>query len=878
MQSQRRGWYSAPVAAHLSAGLLLALVLAIADVAIGRVAPWIDRASVLDVARAVLTLAAMLMPVGVLSGLTVSLLGTALRPLPWFARAHTVLAHPARWFDRDPPAFAWLASVVLVVPLLQLTLWRTALHFATGYHNPELSALAMSATALLVFAVTLVLTSVLRLPLLALGARIGRVGSVGSVMAFALLSIGGLVLWVWRSRRDLFAVIDLRSLCLCVGALAAYPLLWALMDRALRTQRRRRVSTALVVFVSSVALMTVAHLYSRSHRVRAIVERETSFGISLLHGYAALADTDHDGYAFLFGGGDCHDGDRNIHPGAIEVAADGVDSNCMGGDTDPDVADLSDGRYGTVPVELGRPNLLLITIDALRPDRLGAYNPAQRKVSPRIDAFAKDAVRFDQALSPSSRSIRSIPSMMIGAYPSQIAFGPEHLWPALLPDNITATEALAQHGYQTAAVIGTNYFSHLPDFFQGFAHVLESRAYKPPRKEAAGRAIELLDKLQRRKAPWMMWVHLFNVHEPYLHDHIPSRFGTQRMGSYDTEVSLADEQVGRLLDWLKEHGDPAHTVVAIASDHGEAFLEHGTIGHSYTLYNEELRSTLLVRVPGETARSVSTPVSLIDLAPTLLNLASVPLPRPLPARSLLPLIQGKAAAPHRALYAELMPDGYLPYDEKAVVLDDWKLIWWEREGSIQLFDLKNDPGERRDLSDVRRDRGRQLHDRLRAWVTQTHLRQHRRDEILVRHRLRAVPDEIVVVDADYGPFTLVGYRLAKRDARPGDKIALDLFFQVRGGTRDDYFFEITFDGPSGYAVPRYLNAAHYPLNGAYRTYEWRAGELLRDPIQITVPNGTLPATLRMRMRVIRRGADRVVLQAPAAKNGWLPLGDVEIRK
>jgi len=857
---------------------VLALALAVADVAIGRVAPWIDSVSSQELGKAVLSLAAMLAPVGLLLGLGVALVSAALRPLPWYERLRQVVRHPARWFAADPSAFARLLAVLIVTPLLGAFLWRAAFHFATGYHNPALSSAAMALVALVAFAASLVVVSAIEPALTAVGLRLGRAASVAPVVALALAGFVALGVRVLGARRDLLAVIDPRSVGLVAGVFVLYPLLYAVLRLVLSTRVRRVVATVLAICVSVGALSACALLYSRSHRVRAIVERETSFGIAMLHVYATLSDTDRDGYSFLFGGGDCNDGERHVHPGAIEIPGDGVDSNCMGGDTDPDMSDLDVGRYGVVPNELGRPNILLITIDALRPDRLGAYNPAQHKVSPNIDAFARQAARFETVISPSSRSIRSIPAMFVGAYPSQIAFGPELLWPALEQENLTATELMAQHGYQTAAVVGTNYFSHMPGFFQGFATTKESRSYKPSRQEATSNAIAVADSLQRGRKPWLLWVHLFNVHEPYLHDGLPSLFDADRRGSYDTEVALADQQVGRLLAWLKERGDPGQTVVMIASDHGEAFLEHGTIGHSYTLYNEELLSTLLVHVPGVEPRVVTTPVSLIDIAPTLLNLASVPMPRPLPARSLLPLIQGEAGQPHRALYAELMPDGSLPYDQKAVFLDGWKLIWWAREGSVQLFDLKHDPEERNDLADAHRDRARQLHDRLRGWVTQTHLRQHRHDEVLARQRLTALPTEFTArLDADYGPFTLVGYNLPSRDFQPGEKLALDLFFVVRQETRNDYFFEVTFKGPADFTVPRYLHAEHYPLNGGYRTYEWRAGEILRDPIRIAIPKLAKDVTLDMRLRIVRRGAERVTLQAPATKDGWLSLGEIRIR-
>src|SRR5690606_15422627 len=124
-------------------------------------------------------------------------------------------------------------------------------------------------------------------------------------------------------------------------------------------------------------------------------------------------------------------------------------------------------------------------------------------------------------------------------------------------------------------------------------------------------------RLARGDAPWLLWVHLFNVHLEYLWDRTPSRFGDDAVGKYDTEVALADEQVGALLEALQATGEADETVVVILSDHGEAFDEHGNHGHSTTLYQEEIRAVLLMQVPGMEPRAVEQAVGLFDLTPTL---------------------------------------------------------------------------------------------------------------------------------------------------------------------------------------------------------------------------------------------------------------------
>src|SRR5690606_27252471 len=135
--------------------------------------------------------------------------------------------------------------------------------------------------------------------------------------------------------------------------------------------------------------------------------------------------------------------------------------------------------------------------------------------------------------------------------------------------------------------------------------------------------------------PWLEWVHLFNVHERYLWDRTPSRFGRDLVDEYDTEVQLADEQVGPLLDHIDAGVMTDDTFVVLMSDHGEASAEAGNAGHSQTLYNEEVSAIVMIRSPGVALRRVAGAVALFDGMPTFLNLADVPLPEPVPARSLV---------------------------------------------------------------------------------------------------------------------------------------------------------------------------------------------------------------------------------------------------
>jgi arylsulfatase A-like enzyme len=567
-----------------------------------------------------------------------------------------------------------------------------------------------------------------------------------------------------------------------------------------------------------------------------------------------------------------------VHPGALDEPGDGVDADCFDGDGSLEVADFGSGHYAPRPAVLEQPNILLISVDALRHDHLGCFG-YDRPTSPRMDAFCETAVRFERVIAQSSRSIRSIPAVFTGRYPSQVAYGSEYLWPSLLRENHTFAEVLRGRGYQTAVTMGTDYFTRVDGFFQGFEHVNQIPEYRPARARPVDEALQQLDTLVASGRPWLQWVHLFNVHERYLWDRTPSAFGSALVDEYDTEVTLADAEVGRLLDYLDEHSLNDNTIVVLLSDHGEAFSEHGHTGHSQTLYNEEVYATLMIRSPGIAPRSVEGAVALFDVMPTLLNLADIPLPEPVPARSLVGPMTGGALDPTRLIFAELMPDGLYPFDQKAIFRGDQKLMYWTREGTYQLFDLATDPAEREDLSDERRDEAVELLGLLRAWIAQTHLPANRTEDIVADARLTAEPSNMTArLDAQFpGMFTLLGYDLPETSFTPGERIAVDFYYRVDASIDKDLFFYVNIEGPAGFPIPPHFHAHHYPIHGRYRTRDWRSGEVLRDSVQMVIPQEIRhPAELRITLTVLD-GQFPVEYHTPSGTGTTVEVGRVTVR-
>jgi arylsulfatase A-like enzyme len=850
-------WPSTPARAipeMVLASSLAALFLALLDVAQSALSSAVVRVTPGEMFAAALHLVALELPVGLAIGLVLGVALALLRAVPSLGDARRFYGTPSRWLERDPVRFAQPLAMLGALGTVFFVVSRAFVDFTTRYHRMDLAAYAMGGLVLAMFVVAIVVYAALALGLGVLARALGRFASFATLLVLG--GAAGAIVLVQLSRSEALEGVDdavFVAIPIVAGAIVLAVVLARVAVR--RTPLGRLVALAsaaaslvLVLFIAS------GSAYGDRSGVRSVVEQRSVVGQRLVRFYAARSDSDHDGYTSLFGGGDCDDTDARVHPGAPDPAGDGIDSDCFLGDGSPNVAPRGDAELSTSPHPVQRPSIVVVTIDALRRDHLGV-NGYARPTSPHIDAFAAHAVQFDGVIPSSSRSLRSIPGMWTGLYPSELVWGPEYLWPALRPENATAAEILGANGYASAAVMATDYFQRVDGFFQGFDTIDQFDVYDPPRDRAVDEALPILDRLAGGMQPFLLWIHLFNCHAPYLQDGVASRFGDGEMDRYDTEIALADEQFQRVLDALDAHGLRDHTVVVLASDHGEAFGEHGTFGHSTTLYEEEMRPMLFVEVPGVAPGHVEGNVSLIDVAPTLVDLAGARFAAPISGRSLLPfLLRERMPSADRTVMAELMPDGLNPYDVKVLRRGTLKLLSWVRDGRFQLFDLASDPDERHDLSDERRDEAEQLRGELRAWTAAASLPSNG-PGLVEMNRLGTVPRMTTRIDATYPiGFELLGVDLPQRPYHRGESIPLTFFYRVTSEMDQDLFFEVHLTPPPGVALPPHFHADHRPIQSLYPTQDWRAGEILRDATPMVIPRElSAPVHLEITLRVLDNG-------------------------
>ncbi len=353
-------------------------------------------------------------------------------------------------------------------------------------------------------------------------------------------------------------------------------------------------------------------------------------------------------------------------------------------------------------------NVLLVTLDTVRADRVGCYGGSV--ATPALDRLAREGVRFAQASSPAPLTLPAHASLLSGLLPP--AHGLRNNGAGAFPaDRPTLATALAARGYRTAAFLGAFVLDRRFGLDRGFATYddeIERGPDTAPSLEAERRGDQVVDRalawLERpgedAERPFFLWVHLYDAHAPYAP---PAPFRERHAGRpYDGEVAFADAQVGRLLAALDRLGLAGDTVVAVAADHGEALGEHGELTHGFFLYEPTLRVPLLLRAPGNFRGGtvVETPVGLADLGPTLSGLVegglAVDAPAGLAGRDLSAALLAGEEPAAADLYAETHYPEVFGWSRLAALRR--REVKYIQAPRPELYDLRRDPGEKTNLS------------------------------------------------------------------------------------------------------------------------------------------------------------------------------------
>ncbi|HUD72883.1 MAG TPA: sulfatase [Dongiaceae bacterium] len=392
------------------------------------------------------------------------------------------------------------------------------------------------------------------------------------------------------------------------------------------------------------------------------------------------------------------------------------------------------------------PDIILIVVDTLRADHLGAYG-YRRPTTPRLDALAATGTRFESATSAAPWTLPSIMSILTSRLPSRHGVIDDGLrLPADIP---TLASTLETAGYRTGGFVAHIYVTAPFGFDRGFGHFEDFGLTKPG--YARERGLEpTADKVTDGALAWVagdpdapifLLVHYFDPHWPYdppasyrdrfastppyagpldaSYDSLskfqepsapmPDDYRRFLIDRYDGEIAFVDAEIGRLVDGVRKTRAGRPLAIVVTGDHGEEFKEHGSVGHGRQMYEEVLHVPLILAPPARAGAAVkiAEPVSSLDIAPTLLALAGATPPPGMQGHSLLPLLQpdGARAAATPAPVSETVRLGAI---RQAVRSGPLKLIHSMDEDHAELYNLASDPNETRNLASTRPDDRRRL--------------------------------------------------------------------------------------------------------------------------------------------------------------------------
>ena len=396
-----------------------------------------------------------------------------------------------------------------------------------------------------------------------------------------------------------------------------------------------------------------------------------------------------------------------------------------------------------------KPSIILIVIDTLRADYLGVYG-FDGPTSPNLDQLAKDSVVFERCSSQAPWTTPSMSSMFTSLYPEAhgVRLGPDdprsldgwrRRWSRAIPDSTTTlAECLRDRGYRTAAFVANPWLVKGLGFEQGFSIFDESAVERDDRNATMllHSGLQWLRSAKSTGDPTFLYLHLMDVHGPYSAPNFdftqvqnspglgPARTlpptGLQHMekyllgppwakgqdrlqlrvwrGRYAAGVHAADRRLGTFTQALREENLWDEQLVIVTSDHGEELFEHEGWDHGFNLFEHQLHVPLMIRLPGsrQAGRRVSEPVRLVDLMPTLTNLAGAEDPPGMVGLDLLPLAESSEdTQTKRAVFATSVKDR--PGDT-SIFDGRYKLISDLSKRQLRLYDLVVDPGERTDIA------------------------------------------------------------------------------------------------------------------------------------------------------------------------------------
>jgi choline-sulfatase len=362
-------------------------------------------------------------------------------------------------------------------------------------------------------------------------------------------------------------------------------------------------------------------------------------------------------------------------------------------------------------------NVLLISIDSLRADM--PWAGYSRPIAPRLVTLYERSIAYTHAYSTSSFTSKSIPGLLTGRYPSELARTGSFFTRYLDPKDFLCTKL----GALDVPCIGGHAHAYFGKQQAGFEHGFSDWRIVPgitfdyqtdpyvTSDKLTPLAIEMLGAVteKRKGRPFLAWFHFMDPHDEYKTHAESPHFGKRLRDLYDEEVFFTDMWIGKLLDYVEKQEWAKRTVIVVTADHGEAFGEHGATRHAHEVWEVLVHVPLFFYVPGLAPRTIAEPRSHIDLAPTFAELLGTKID--LPGTSLVPELGGASSVP-RDVIVDLPEDEYNER-RRALVHGTTKLIAFGNDVRFSLFDLAVDPEEKNDLFRSAPDIAREMRERYK---------------------------------------------------------------------------------------------------------------------------------------------------------------------
>jgi len=375
------------------------------------------------------------------------------------------------------------------------------------------------------------------------------------------------------------------------------------------------------------------------------------------------------------------------------------------------------------------PDVIFVTVDALRWDHttMGSY---RRNTTPKLARAVRHGAVFSRAFTPATSTRQTFRALFSGLHPSLIApskagTGTGKWGLSFAKGQPAMAVYLREAGFETTAIIGDGYaFKKRNRGLRGFQTIDETTTKAQRRHMAALQVDRVISALSTpRVSPRFVWTHIMAPHQPYQRGPHPKRWRkpqkyddrAMNQDRYDAAIHYVDGELSRLIDFVRGPTRRSRTLLIVAADHGQAFKEHGKRLHGQTVYNEESHVPLMVWGKGVKRRRIDTPVSLLDVFPTIFEAVGLPALDGACGQSLWPGLRGKGKQGPRDVYIEAVPDDVRDYFQAGLVRGHFKLVVKPQSGVRELYNLKMDRSESNDLAESEPERLRVMIEAMRTY-------------------------------------------------------------------------------------------------------------------------------------------------------------------